>query len=106
MCYKHRNILTSGSTALTVYKPHTSRLVKCSAVVIVFLFISSLAGTIMSGLIQGHSMDTAIKAGLRAAYYSLLSTRAVSPVLSPAMFSHDEMKQWYLSSDEITKMDT
>lgn len=55
----------------------------------------------MSGLVQGHSMDTAIRAGLRAAYYSLLSTHAISPVLSPAMFSHDEIKQWHLSTHPL-----
>ena len=74
------------SSSMTVIIHHT--LVKGSASYCFFL--SSLADTIMSGLIQGHSMDTAIKAGLRAAYYLLFSTRAVSPVLSPAMFSHDE----------------
>ena len=76
---------------------------KGSAIVTFSLVVSSLAGTIMSGLIQGHSMDTAIKAGLRAAYYSLLSTRAVSPVLSPAMFSHDEMKQWQLCTHPLMR---
>ncbi len=54
----------------------------------------SFVGAIISSLTQGLSTDSAIKAGLRAAYLSVKSYHAVSDELHPKLFTERSIREW------------
>ena len=49
----------------------------------------------MTGVVQGHSLDHSVRAGLKASYLSLLSNNTISnDILYDELFNIDSMHQW------------
>ena len=58
------------------------------------VFVYSFVGAVVVSLIRGLSRDLSIKAGLRAAYMSLHSPRAVPEELSPNFLTEESISEW------------
>lgn len=54
----------------------------------------SFVGGMISGLVRGLNQDLAVKAGLRAAYLSVLSQSPVSKILTPDLFTEQSLRMW------------
>ena len=48
----------------------------------------------MAGIVQGHSIDQSVRAGLKASYLSLLSKDTISHDVCPEQFTVDITSQW------------
>ena len=58
------------------------------------VFVYSFVGAVVVSLIRGLTRDLSIKAGLRAAYMSLHSPRAVPEELSPNFLTEESISEW------------
>jgi len=54
----------------------------------------SFVGGMILGLVLGLNQDLAVKAGLRAAYLSVLSRSPVSKILTPDLFTEQSLRMW------------
>ncbi|XP_065898187.1 uncharacterized protein [Dysidea avara] len=54
----------------------------------------SFVGAVMAGIVQGHSIDQSVRAGLKASYLSLLSKDTISHDVCPEQFTVDITSQW------------
>lgn len=48
----------------------------------------------MAGIIQGHSLDHSVRAGLKASYLSLLSSNTIANDVSHKLFTSDALHDW------------
>lgn len=61
---------------------------------LIWCIVYSFVGAVMVSLIRGLSRDLSVKAGLRAAYMSLHSPRAVPEELSPNFLTEESISKW------------
>ena len=96
-----RNSLLSGRSYLH-FPPATSDLLPVD-VINVSGAGDSFAGVMMSCLIRGLSLPTAIKGGLKAAFMSLHTTSAVSRDIRPEEFTEASINSWApFSPDDVS----